>query len=265
MANETFQIPKIIAVDAEEFYADELHEALESVQASGKRALYVPELVDARIASPKESIIWKRCWTSPSIKATGRTRQGNAVVVYAHVPNYFSDPKNIKNSLDSLRNGAGPMPQSEFQRLLDLEDNEYVFVVDHSVLRCSESGVVSVKDALKYPQVVPFLGGKERAGTYLEKGEPVFGKNMGVWHSDDLDESTPLGRLLFLGEDSDGLIGSANLYVFGRFLGVQKSAGGGASKIILPSLEQVLKVANDYVPLANQVELEKRLGALYKK
>ena len=74
---------------------------------------YIPEIVDSRnLYSPKESS-WVQVAT-PSIKAVGRTRAGNPIVIYAHVPNYLSSPKNIEKAAHegwiSGNSGLGILP-----------------------------------------------------------------------------------------------------------------------------------------------------------
>jgi hypothetical protein len=66
--------------------------ALEALENdNGKYAVaYMSELVDARIEARVNSLIWKNWLHTPSIKVTGRTKQGTPVVIYAHIPNKFS-------------------------------------------------------------------------------------------------------------------------------------------------------------------------------
>ena len=113
----------------------------------------MPQLIDARIDADKDARIFVNWYTAPSIRATGRTRQGNPVVVYGHIPNYFSDPDNIKDVIEhnKLIEGAGVMPQNEFQRLVDLDEskdnqgNRLVFVVDYEELKNSKGKISKSK------------------------------------------------------------------------------------------------------------------------
>ncbi len=183
--------------------SDDPGETLKSCPSLGYQVLFMPQLVDARIEAHAEEGIWYQGRgfpiAAPSIKATGETKQGTPVVVFAHVPNYFSNPDNIKRAIKrGLVVGAGKMPKKEFQRLLGLEDNENVFVVDYTTLSRSPSATISLSEALKHPQTVPFLGGKERAEKYLEKYEKVYGDPIGIWHFPDLAEQ-PVGRWLCFG------------------------------------------------------------------
>jgi len=242
---ETILVPR--KVEGREFYNSSISEALRNCQAQGYEAQFMPSVIDTRILADKQARIWQVWWGTPSVRATGRTRQGNAVVVYAHIPNYFSNPENIETAIrKGLRNGAGVMPQSEFQRLLDLEDNENVFVVDYKELRDSTSNAIYLKDALKHPQTIPFVGGEKRAENYLERHKEVYGNKIGIWHSDDLADE-PRGRVLFVGVSyNNGLYGNDSLDSIARFVGVCESAEGALQKIS-PTKQQIEKIINEFV------------------
>ncbi len=242
------QIPIRRTVEAREFYADRTDKALRDCLSQTEEApqgcepLYMPEIIDARIESPKDSRIWEIWWTAPSIRATGRTKQGKEYVVYAHVPNYFSHPENIEEEIKSNRNGAGIMSRDEFQRLLDLKDDKSVFVIDYETLKKSFSGLIKLKDALKHPPTIPFLGGKERAKRYLDRHEEVYEDRIGIWHSDDLAEE-PLASLLFVGDNYYSGLGG-NYYILygnGHFLGVRKDTGEACAPKILPEQFKTLQ------------------------
>ncbi len=237
MTNDTILIPRKELLEGKVFYNSGLYKALEECQNSGYEAIFMPQLIDARIESFKDSQIWTNDYDAPSIKATGETKQGNKVVVYGHVSNYLSSPKNIEKAIEQgLVNGAGILPKNEFQRLLDLKDNKNVFVVSYENLMNSKSGVISLKDALKHPQTIPFLGGRERAEAYLEKHKQIYGDKIGIYCSDDLHEK-PLGRLLFAGGCYYNLLGGS-LGDDGRFVGVRKNAEGVSQKIY-PTEKQI--------------------------
>ena len=232
MVKNIIQIPRKELLEGKEFHADYLDQALENCQKEGFEAVFMPQLIDARIEAPKDARIWQTWYSAPSIRATGRTKQGIPVVVYAHIPNYFSDPENIEEAMEQgLINGAGILPQKEFQKLLDLEDDKNVFLVDYNELKSSKSTIISSKGALEHPQTIPFIGGRERAEAYLGRHKEVYGNSIGMRHSDDLHDK-PTGRLLFLGYDcDDDLNGSYDLhYLEGRFVGVR--AKGAAQKDI---------------------------------
>ncbi len=261
-----FTIQTKVDVPAKLFYAGSVDEALGNCQKAGYQALYMPAAIDARIDAGKDSPLFQNWLTTPSIRATGKTKQGNAVVVYAHIKNYFSNPKNIAKAKKlGLLNSAGIMPDKEFQMLLDLEDNVNVFVADYKALKSSSSGAIDVKNALKHLQTIPFIGGKERAEKYLEKHIEVYGNKIGIWHSDDLKDK-PVGRLLVVGcSGYGGLYGSNGLDGGGRFVGVRRGsvAEGGARKNS-PKLEQILNIVDEFIAPVNSKEAGARLRALYK-
>ncbi|MBS3141661.1 hypothetical protein J4405_05980, partial [Candidatus Woesearchaeota archaeon] len=58
--------------------------ALETAQKA-RRVLFMPEIADAKI---NDDSLWREWYSSVSLRATGRTKQGTPVVVYAHVPNF---------------------------------------------------------------------------------------------------------------------------------------------------------------------------------
>ncbi|MFH1073268.1 MAG: hypothetical protein V1743_07615 [Nanoarchaeota archaeon] len=262
MAEEQIQIPKIEIMAGKSVYANTIEEALEACQQQKLAPVFMPQLIDARIAEDdSRAYVWQNWFTALSIRAAGKTKAGHPVVVYGHVENYLSNPENVRIAKKHLVNNAAVLPKPEFQRLLDLEDGQAVFVVDYAALKSSTSGVIPVKDALQHPQTIPFLGGKERAVRYLEKHEKIYGKKIGVWYSDDLSDE-PRGRLLFLGNDGgDGLSGGNSIDVVARFVGVRRSAVG-AEQATRPSLEHMLKLAEDYVPRAAQAEYAERAKAL---
>jgi len=248
-----------------EFRNDDLATALENCQSEGYKAMFMPELADARV---KGKAAWDKWYSTPSVRATGKTNQGNAVVVYAHIPNYFSNPENIKSALSSLVNGAGRMPQEEFQKLVDAEDGKKVFVVDYDKLKNSKSERIPLSEAIEHPQTIPFLGGQERAEEYLAKFKEAYNTNqIGIWHCDDLNENSLMGRLLFVGNDDYNLNGDGNLSNIGRFLGVRRErvAEDGAKKIKTPSLNEILKYSKNFVAKASQEDFEQGLRQLYQR
>jgi len=213
----------------------------------GYQALFMPELALARIGSQD---LWQNWYVTPSVRATGQTKAGAKVVVYAHVPNYLSNPANIRNTIKegTLKNGAGAIPQDQFDALVSQNGNGRVFVIDYDTLRKSSSEVISVDSALEHPQTIPFLGSEATAKLYLQRHKEVYGKNIGIWHQDDFDKKTPRGRVLFLGGIGyDGLGGVSSLGVLGGL-------GGGRVLGVAPEAQSVEK---NSVPatLESKVEL----------
>src|SRR3989344_559320 len=94
MNNDQIIVP--VKVEAKPFYSNRADAALQECQEEHE-ALFMPQLADARVLNQnKQSLVWSNWYTAISTKATGRTKQGSPVVVYAHIPNYFSNPKNIR-------------------------------------------------------------------------------------------------------------------------------------------------------------------------
>ncbi len=213
--------------------------ALAECQNEGYRAAFIPKIMDMRSVSDKNSFIWNKGYSAPSVRVTGTTKGGSKVVVYAHIDNYFSDPKNIQKAIvdkkNPLINGAGYYPKKLFQQLLNKEDGVNVFVIDYDSLKNSTSGTISISDAMKHPQVIPFIGGEKRAEKYLEQHEKVVGKNIGVYHSTDLHD-VPYGRVLFVDNSNDnGNLNGYNLLNYNaRFVGVPSSGVASAQKIKSP-------------------------------
>lgn len=211
-----------------EFFADRQDKALKLCEEAGYEPLYMPALVDIRIKSTKDARIWREWFSTTSIRITGRTRpsniskkEGTTCVVYAHVPNYLSNSKNLKRVIqDNLVFDVGIIPRAEFLRLLDLEDGNNVFVVDYNAIKNSAVGVVTLKKALKQPQTIPFFGGEEKTEKYFERYKKVYGNIIGIWHPKDLPDR-PMARLLFLGNHYYfSPVDSSCLGDSGRFIGV---------------------------------------------
>nr|MBI4156282.1 hypothetical protein [Candidatus Woesearchaeota archaeon] len=220
--------------------------ALKELVDQGFRPVYMPQLADSRING---SLPWNRFYHAPSIIATGKINN-EPMVVFSHKDNYFSNPENIKASVGKeLVNYAGIIPKNEFESMVyqdqmtDQQGNRLVYVLkgeEYQRFRDSKSGVIKVKDALEHPQVIPFLGGEERAKRYLARHEEVFGDQIGIWRSDDLSDE-PLARVLYLGNNYNySLYGNNILYSNARFVGVRDAEG--AQKILRPSLEQILNI-----------------------
>lgn len=260
--------------EVEEVYDDRLHVALSFVDS----AFFMPDMIRARTSVDSVHRLWQTWWTSPSIRATGRTVAGTPVVLYAHVPHFYSDAENIKTAVEErkLVHGAAVLPRKEFARLLSLERNG-VHVVDYTALKKSTSGVINISKALEHPQTLSFLGvSEEEAQAYLSKHTQAYGSNIGIWHCDDLGEE-PVARVLFLGDSDNFHLGGNNIINnLGRFLGVRRRpvasisepsrAGREAQKISNgPSLEEVLEESKPFVQKDSWDEYQLMLYRLYAK
>jgi hypothetical protein len=228
--------------EIKKFYDVLLSYALKKCMEKGCEPMFMPELVDARIQGKAK---WDEWYSTPSVRATGKTKQGNAVVIYAHISNYFSNLENLDRALTE-EGHAKRMPQEEFQKLLDAEDNKRVFVIDYNKIKNSKIEHI----CLEHPVTIPFFGGRERAEKYLEEYRKVYTakrrkiqpeykmlqlEEMRLVCADDL-KNEPMGRLLFLDyEDSDNdyaltFVGDLDYFLGyndmfnkgGHFLGIHK-------------------------------------------
>jgi len=220
---------------------DGLHLALADCQDNGFIAQYMPTIIDLRTVADKDHPIWNLWYSAPSVKATGTTKNGKNVVVYAHKPNPFAIPKNIEKELSTLRNGAGIGYDNEFRKLIKEQDNENVFVIPHEDFKDWPNGVYGIDEptkehmeahngkingkdmiAINHPAFIPFIGGEKRAEPYLTQHKKVVGKVIGIYNSNDLAEKSVGWRLLFANSRGNlgDLGGYGYLYNFGRFVGV---------------------------------------------
>ena len=161
------------------------------------------------------------------------------------------------------------MPQPELERLADLSDKDGTNGVfrldglDYNALKNSISGVILVEHALKHPQVIPFLGGQERAERYLDKHEKMVGKTIGVWHSDYLDEQpVAVARPLFV-DYYDRLNAWGGFIDDGRFLGVSLNDAEGIAKKVPLTLEEILSAIPKDIPPSALSDIMEKLKKLY--
>jgi len=252
--------------ELKEFYASSADTALRDLQDAHYKPLFMPGVIDARLADEN---LFKTWLLSTSMRATGKTKQCSGVVIYAHIPNYFSNPANIRKAIDQgLVNYAVKVPQEEFDRLVKLAEKgaKGVHIVPYETLKKAASGYVPLDEALAHPQTIPFCNGKERAEKYVPKvGEVYNTKTIGIWHSDDLYDQ-PVARLLYVGGvDDDGLYGFDYFYDIACFLGVRSSArgGGGSQQNSKEPREstysQIMRMVRPLVTKRNHGKLEERV------
>lgn len=245
----------------------------------GFEALFMPDIIDARIESQPDAYFWQNSFSTISIKVTGKTKKGNAVVVYAHVPNYFSNAINLARAIrGGLVDSAAGMPKHEFQRLLELEDNKKVFVVNCDKLKkfhsdklkkdSMGSGIdIPIKEVLKHPQTIPFIGGRERAERYIEcfrNYEEIYNKKeanrISLCYSQEYWINKLLARFLIIGNIGESpevhLHADTCLNNSLNFLGIRIKEG---KKITPQTLEQILELIEDLIPDFARPEFEKRL------
>ena len=177
MSEEKILVPVTHTLEAREIQAEGLDTAY-ALCGPYARLLSMRELVYARIHSSTNKRIWQQNYVCPSIFATGRTEQGAIVAVVAHCDNYLSNPAAIEEakqklvgSIDGVDMGMGgavSIPQKEFYRLLDLKDDENVFILSYTELINAYYEGMPIGEALDHPLVIPFLGGRDMAERYLE-------------------------------------------------------------------------------------------------
>lgn len=183
---------------------DNLWEALEKCRNRGYRPLFMPEVIDSMIGfldSIKKyrveekgsdygdfrfpdsygggtylthaQILNRYDTTTQSMRILGKTKVGNNVAIYIHIPSYSSNPMYLRRS---ERFGGGILlPRSEFDRLLDLEDDKNVFVTDYKYPQSIfDPSLKFDKSILRNRLVTSFLGGKRRTEELIEKCKEVL-------------------------------------------------------------------------------------------
>jgi hypothetical protein len=248
--------------DRKEFFGDPRVKALEECIDEGYRPLFMPEIIDIKLMTIKQDRIWQVGYISQSTRIFGRGKSSNIshkggtlFVVYAHVPNYLSDPENIKEAHDvGLVFASGIVPQAEFERLLDMEDGKNVFVLDYLAINewnqsnCSKTGKFDVDQIKKNPEVVSFLGGMERTELYLIRHKEIFGDKFHNFKCCDIERAIPSGKSLGSSlciSSGEGRLYCSLLGGSGRFIGVRdkdsKPRNSGEIKLPQRISEKILK------------------------
>lgn len=152
--------------------------ARRTCKTQGYRELFMPEIaglflptVDQSDESFQRFILNHSPITSPSIEVAGRTKQGNVVVVYAHMPVSFTDLDHLEGLKKKGVRGCISVTDKEFQDLISADGktdevgNRLVWVDDYDKLRKAKTGCMTVTDILDqdHPRIVPFFGGKLQA------------------------------------------------------------------------------------------------------
>ncbi|MEK6969071.1 MAG: hypothetical protein AABW48_01455 [Nanoarchaeota archaeon] len=239
---------------------------LEDCAAAGYRPAFMPELIRERLAQPKLDKIWQNWWTSASLIASGRTKQGTYVKVIAHVPHAFLKPKTLGKVLkhdlkphysgiylqrNLTAKGAGKYPQADFNRLLNLAEQgkEGVFVIPEETFTKADLNTIvwGVTES--------------EAKKYLVEREKKFGPGWCNGYA-DMASKEPVGRLVYLGYcygNADGVEGGIDLSGRARVFGVRASdseqdspAGRGAKNdfqqhyaALLADPERAVKALDD--------------------
>ena len=251
-----------LPVEAEEFYAEHQKDpktgaiieyaiplALAAMQSKGYTGATTPMILAAKSVSERSHMLWLKWLTATTGIFQGYSAAGNPYVVITHGDHYFTNPDNVRTAIAAgVHNGAGEIPQSEFQKYLDMKDDKNVFVIDHHVLAKSHSGSITVDEAYQHPLPMPLAGGSDEADAYLKQHKNVIGKNIWIYHTNDLNKGKVVGRLAVLGNYVVNFSFDSNNFLDNgaRFVGVPLSiAEGDAKKIIAPTLEQIFAILEE--------------------
>lgn len=232
------------------FEASSVADALRKTARAGYKPLTAPELAEERIKDTDNSGLWRNWHNTLSGVYIGKTKQGTGVVAVTHVNHYLTNPDNIEAAIrHGLVRGAAATPgvAEDFERLLEMKDDETVFIIDYADWGRAESGRISLTEALKHPLTVPILGSRERAEHYIEAHSKVFKtQQIGIWKTNELSDQ-PVARLLEFGDNfGNDLYAYYSLGDLGRFSGVR--AEGAALRSPLEELiGKGTDVGNDLV------------------
>ena len=163
--------------------------------AEGFEPLSMPQLADLMINNPNCSAFWEMAISTTSIIANGKTKAGNEVIAIAHCPSYLSSPKNLYHAIreNQVSHGAVCIPDEEFWKILELEDNVNVFVVDRALVEQwpkefygVDAPLVKEKIAgldaiaINHPLTAPYFASRERAEKFLKKHRDICSGNIEI-------------------------------------------------------------------------------------
>ena len=215
-------------VKVEDFPSDYLYDAI-GLCLKEHRVSTMPEIIDIKIENQLNSKLWQHLYSSASMKAIGKNRAGNRVIVYSHLrDNLFANPRGILEAIDRrLVKGAGKIPSIDFYRLVELDElkdengNRLVWVLDYDNRRGVKK-TFSIEETLEDPETIPFLGGEERAERYLQLHKEIYGERLMLNHSNEFKDEN-IGWLLYLGNFYiKGLFSNYPLDSSGHFLGIKE-------------------------------------------
>lgn len=225
---------------------------------------YMPELLRFKIAASPESNLWKKWYTSGSIIITGISKKSTPVVAFVHKENSLNNERRIKETVAfGLHNGAGIIPNYEFYKILEQQDDQQIFVVDYNTLYKNHQHEINVEEALSHPFVIPFCGGKKNAKQYLKKYHEVTKQNtIKLMYGDD-PHLQPLARLLYL-TPNGSFDGSASLESSNCLLGLKEDTlfASRSQPKNQPSLESLLQLAKKYIPPVMLPQYEEELKTM---
>lgn len=244
---------------------ESLYESLKQCKEEGFRPLFIPEFIDLAMNADEESELGKRIWSSylspewiaPSAKIFGKSKKGNKIVVYAHVPTLCSDIERLssKSEIELYEIFTKRItPQSEVERLLDLEDNENIFVHDYCEKPDEKKGI-RLEEALEKTRFVSLVGGGYRAEKILGRLEEKEIETLEINDSDVYCSPKPQTReqdsnTRLIGLKTPWIMSSWNDFDRTWFLGI-KEKYPVLEKAVLDFnsvFEQISEISKDYVP-----------------
>jgi hypothetical protein len=162
------------------FGGELIYKSLAKCQKEGFRPLFMPEFIEERMRAQPRDDLWFCTYASLSLRIFGRTKAGNKVIAYSHIPLSFQDNLGAFFERETV-NGGGILPDEDFYRILDLEDKKNVFVLDYQIFERAKIGKMSLTEALEHPHTIPFFGGKERAEQYFVQFKEMYGDEIDIW------------------------------------------------------------------------------------
>lgn len=222
---------------------------------SGGIVLTMPELIAAKVKADKNHTYWKAGYDVHTEENIGpnytRTFYPDQDHLYVAVNGGgLLPPERILQAYeDGLINGSASYTEQEFKNLLDgtLPDGSTIrlyryeeieqgvsdlphnfgIVMPYHIAQATASGMHTEKAFLTNPLAIARNAGKHNLKEYFAKAKNTEGK-LGCWHPfSGRDAGTPQGRLLFLLDYFNGLVGDLDLDSdYGRFVGVAPEAPG---------------------------------------
>ncbi len=225
--------------------------ALQDCIDANCRALSLPEVADKRIQGVEP---WNRWRTTISSRMTGiPTGEQEAFTVYWHEPTELATPQGIQAAkAQGLVKGAGRATQGIFNAIYTIAATQKQhLIIPHRKLLELTSGFISIANAEKDLRIIASLDGADRVGKYLPAHARAYNTiRIGVRHSNDLNDESPLARLLYLGFDDDfSLNGDYYLLDSGLFAGV-RVVDSGSTQTLEESIEDI---GNRHIQALGQV------------
>ena len=241
-----------------EFYNTNLPTALEeAINSIGKNGVIasMPYLIAGKAQADKENYLWKSWFTALSEENIGVDKEGRfvesgkPVVVTVHGGGILTSDR-IQKAYDEglTEQRAAKLTEDEFSNLLngtlpngeniniytidDVQNNnishlfgKYAVVLDFESAKSTKSGYHQKEDFMKNPLVLARVGTPDYLEDYFEKAKHSSDQDVRNSHIfEEIDTNQQQGRLLYLGDDYDGLSGHDNLDNCGRFVGVAPEA-----------------------------------------